>query len=184
MLSLSKKTDYALLALSYLTEVGVGRAANTREIAEKYDIPVELLAKILQRLAKAGLIASTAGPTGGYRLARAPEAISVGAVIGIVDGTPAIAQCFRTDGSSCEQLNKCTIRHPLERINARLLQMLDLISLAEIARDETAEAGKPFKSRHEMLAPLSLQAVRHGWKPGGRAENTREPSAAGPREIL
>lgn len=160
MLSLSKKTDYALLALCYLTEVGAERAANTREIAEKYDIPVELLAKILQRLAKAGLVASTAGPTGGYRLAKAPEAISVGRVVEIVDGTPAIAQCFRVNGHGCEQLDKCTIRHPLERINARMLQMLNLISLAEIARDDGAAAGEPFKSRRESLPGLTIQAVR------------------------
>jgi Rrf2 family protein len=161
MLSLSKKTDYALLALSYLTEVGAERAANTREIAEKYDIPVELLAKILQRLAKAGLVTSTAGPTGGYRLARKPESISVGAVIEIVDGTPAIAQCFKVDGHICEQLDKCTIRTPLERINTRILQMLDHISLAEIARDDPANGGAPFKSRHERLQGLSLQVVQH-----------------------
>jgi len=160
MLSLSKKTDYALLALSYLTEVGAERAANTREIAEKYDIPVELLAKILQRLAKAGLVTSTPGPTGGYRLAKMPESISVGAVIQIVDGTPAIAQCFRSDGHACEQLDKCTIRTPLERINARIVQMLDLISLAEIARDDPAHGGAPFKSRRELLATMPLQVVR------------------------
>ena len=159
MLSLSKKTDYALLALSYLTETGSGRAANTREIAEKYDIPVELLAKVLQRLARAGLVTSTAGPTGGYRLAKTPESISVGAVIQIVDGTPAIAQCFRADGHGCEQLDKCTIRTPLERINARIVQMLDLISLAEIARDDPAHGGAPFKSRRELLAALPLEAV-------------------------
>jgi Rrf2 family protein len=161
MLSLSKKTDYALLALTYLTEVGAGRAANTREIADKYDIPVELLAKILQRLARAGLIASTAGPTGGYRLARTPETISVGAVIGVVDGTPAIAQCFRPDGHGCEQLDKCTIRHPLERINTRLLQMLNLISIAEIARDDAA-GGAPYRSRHERLPAVSVEVVGSG----------------------
>ena len=156
MLSLSKKTDYALLALSYLTEVGAGRAANTREIAEKYDIPVELLAKILQRLARAELVTSTAGPTGGYRLAKAAESISVGAVIQIIDGTPAIAQCFRADGHACEQLDKCTIRTPLERINARILQMLDLISLAEIARDDPAHGGARFKSRRELAGALTV----------------------------
>jgi Rrf2 family protein len=161
MLSLSKKTDYALLALCYLTEVGSDRAANTREIAEKHDIPVELLAKILQRLAKAGLITSTAGPTGGYRLSRTPESISVGTVIEVVDGAPAIAQCFRLDGHACEQLDKCTIRHPLERINARLLQMLNLISLAEIARDDPNAAAPRHKSRHELLPALAVQAVRH-----------------------
>ncbi len=161
MLSLSKKTDYALLALSYLTEVGSERAANTREIAEKYDIPVELLAKVLQRLARAGLVASTAGPAGGYRLGRSPESISVGSVIEIIDGTPAIAQCFRLNGHPCEQHDKCTIRHPLERINTRMLQMLNMISLAEITQDDHTDQGASFKSRHESLPGLSMQVVRH-----------------------
>lgn len=81
MLSLSKKTDYALLALSHLTRIGTERAASVREIAAQYDLPVELLAKILQKLAKAQLVVSTAGPTGGYRLARPAAEISIGAVI-------------------------------------------------------------------------------------------------------
>src|SRR5579871_2718675 len=91
MLSLSKKTDYALLALSYLTRAGESRAVNTKEIAEQYAIPVELLAKILQKLAKAQLVVSTPGPTGGYRLARPAAAISIATVIQVVDGPPAIA---------------------------------------------------------------------------------------------
>lgn len=143
MLSLSKKTDYALLALSYLTRAEAGRAVNTKEIAESYDIPVELLAKILQRLARAKLLVSTPGPTGGYRLARAPETVSIGAVIEAIDGPPAIAQCFRSDHNACEQHDKCTIRKPLARINTRIFQMLHLISLAEINRDDDADAAVP-----------------------------------------
>src|SRR5580658_10104194 len=112
MLSLSKKTDYALLALSYLTRAEAGRAVNTKEIAEQYAIPVELLAKILQRLAKAKLVLSTPGPTGGYRLARPAETISIGAVIAVIDGPPAITHCMKTDGNRCDQLNRCTIREP------------------------------------------------------------------------
>ena len=137
MLSLSKQTDYALLALSYLS--GTQYAANTREIAEQYDIPVELLAKILQKLTRTELLISTPGPTGGYRLARAPETISVGEVVKIIDGPPALAQCMRTENAACEQHEKCTIRGPLAHINTRILQMLDLISLAEIVGDETPQ---------------------------------------------
>jgi Rrf2 family protein len=151
MLSLSKKTDYALLALSYLARVEAGRAVNTKVIAEQYQIPVELLAKILQKLAKAKLILSTAGPTGGYRLARAAEAISVASVIHVIDGPPAITHCMKTEHNQCDQLNRCTIRQPLARINARILQMLELISLAEIAREE-GETPHPFTARLEMVA--------------------------------
>lgn len=162
MLSLSKKTDYALLALSYLTRTQAERAVNTKEIAEQYDIPVELLAKILQKLAKAKLIISTPGPTGGYRLARAPEAISVSSVIVAVDGQPAIAQCLKTEHNACEQLDKCTIRKPLARINTRIFQMLSLISLAEINQEENAETSISLmtlpepRSRHaELTSSLS-----------------------------
>jgi Rrf2 family protein len=140
MLSLSKKTDYALLALSYLAHVEIERPVNTKEIAEQYDIPVELLAKILQQLAKAKLVASTPGPTGGYRLARTAEEISIGSIVEIIEGVPALVQCLRPDHTGCEQQEKCTIRTPLTRINARIMQVLYLTSLAEICREESEES--------------------------------------------
>jgi Rrf2 family protein len=144
MLSLSKKTDYALLALSHLTRTEAERAVNTKEIAEQYGIPVELLAKILQKLAKAHLLVSTSGPTGGYRLARPAEQISVGSVIEIIDGPPALVPCMKTIHNGCEQRPHCTIRAPLMRINSRLFQMLNLITLAEINREEGEVAFLPF----------------------------------------
>jgi Rrf2 family protein len=158
MLSLSKKTDYALLALSYLARSESGRAANTKEIAEQYDIPVEMLAKILQKLAKARLITSTAGPTGGYRLARPATEITVAAAIEAVDGPPAIVQCMKREGNRCEQLGKCTIRKPLTRINMRILQMLSLISLAEISGDDLDETGYPIMThvRRRKTEPVSI----------------------------
>lgn len=136
MLSLSKKSDYALLALSYLARVEPEvRSVNTKEIAEQFGIPVELLAKVLQQLVKAGLLLSTPGPAGGYRLAKPAARISVGAVIQVIDGTPALAQCLKTEPVQfqCEQLDRCTIRTPLTRINARIVAMLNVISLAEIS---------------------------------------------------
>jgi Rrf2 family protein len=153
MLSLSKKTDYALLALCYLARGGQERAANTREIAEKFDLPVELLAKVLQRLARAQMLVSTSGPTGGYRLARAAGEITVGAVIAAVDGTPAIIHCMKTDHGDCDQLTKCTIRAPLERVNARILQMLNLISLSEIITEESPISTIPL-----VVAPIRHNA--------------------------
>ncbi|HZO88660.1 MAG TPA: Rrf2 family transcriptional regulator [Chthonomonadaceae bacterium] len=161
MLSLSKKTDYALLALSYLTRTEPGRAVNTKEIAERYAIPMELLAKILQKLARADLLLSTPGPTGGYRLARSADQISVGEVIKVIDGPPAIIHCLKIAHNGCEQLDRCTIRRPLARINAKILQMLDLISLAEINRDEEGEsaaitfmAGREPQARHRETARM------------------------------
>src|SRR3989442_144753 len=77
MLKLSKKTDYALMAVQYMSSGGADRVVNTKEIAEEYNIPVELLAKVLQKLGKKGLIVSQNGPKGGYVLAKSSTDISV-----------------------------------------------------------------------------------------------------------
>lgn len=159
MLSLSKKTDYALLALSYLAHLEPNRSANTKEIAEKFAIPLELLAKVLQKMARSQMILSTAGPNGGYRLARPAADISVGAIIEAVEGMPAIIQCMKISDNGCDQLNRCTIRKPLARINERILQMLSLITLAEIADDNDISSlpiirQLPVRARQVEASPL------------------------------
>ena len=82
MLKISKKADYALMALQHIASVQFGdltpgRVVNTKEIAEEYNIPLELLAKVLQTLAKNGLIESHNGPKGGYLLARSTRQITI-----------------------------------------------------------------------------------------------------------
>ena len=73
MLRLSKKADYALMAMKHLATRTDLASASAREIAEQYDIPVELMAKVLQRLARRGLLTSHQGTRGGYRLAHGAE---------------------------------------------------------------------------------------------------------------
>ncbi len=71
MLRLSKKSDYALIAMKHLAmRPDGGASSSAREISESYDIPLELLAKVLQRLVRARLLVSVQGTRGGYRLAR------------------------------------------------------------------------------------------------------------------
>ena len=70
MLRLSKKADYALMAMKHLAMRPDAPSASAREIAEQYDIPIELMAKVLQRLARRGLVTSHQGTRGGYRLGR------------------------------------------------------------------------------------------------------------------
>jgi Rrf2 family protein len=85
MFRLSKKADYGLIALKHLaqhTDVSV----SAREIAREYRIPAELLAKIMQRLARKGLVVSQQGTHGGYVLGRDPSRISIVDVIEALDG--------------------------------------------------------------------------------------------------
>ena len=120
MLRLSKKSDYALMAMKHLATRTDLASASAREIAEQYDIPVELMAKVLQRLARRGLLTSHQGTRGGYRLARAPSAISVADIIQAIDGPLTVTACS-TEAENCGQYAKCSVRDPLWRIKDRIL---------------------------------------------------------------
>ena len=134
MLRLSKKADYALLAMRHLAARADRGAMSARELAEEYAIPPELLAKVLQKLVKARLLASHQGIKGGYGLGRAPAQISVADVIQAVDGPLTVTACS-PDDHSCDQYSKCNIRDPLWRIKDRIVTALASTSVAELATD-------------------------------------------------
>jgi Rrf2 family protein len=134
MLRLSKKTDYALIAMKHLAVRGDRGSSSAREIAGQYDIPIELLAKVLQRLVRRGLLVSQQGTRGGYQLARGPAAISVADVIQAIDGPVAVTACTTEDGT-CDQFAKCNVRDPLARVRERILGALGDCTIAELAAD-------------------------------------------------
>ena len=141
MLRLSKKSDYALLAMRYLASHADRGAVSAREVAGAYHIPAELLAKVLQRLVRAGLLESHQGIRGGYGLARRPESISVAEVIQAIDGPLTVTACSEED-HSCDQYTRCNIRDPLWRIKDRILTALSASSVAELV-DELEPAAVP-----------------------------------------
>jgi Rrf2 family protein len=154
MLRLSKKADYGLLAMRHLA-ARVGReTTSARELAETYDIPPELLAKVLQKLVRARLLESHQGIRGGYGLARPAGAISVAEVIQAIDGPLTVTACSELD-HSCDQFAKCNIRDPLWRIKDRIVSALATTSVAELAADlSTAPPPAP------VPAPVLVPIVR------------------------
>ena len=137
MLRLSKKADYALMAVTHLAHKPGARSTSPREIAEQYDIPLELMAKVLQRLVRAGLLVSTQGTRGGYTLSRPSSAISVADVIQAIDGPFTVTACS-SENNDCEQYTKCSIRHPLWQIRERIATSLGTVTIAEMAADHDA----------------------------------------------
>ena len=144
MLRLSKKTDYALIALKDLASNPDGTSSSAREIAARYNIPVELMAKVLQRLAKRGLLASHHGKRGGYDLARPATMISVADVIQAVDGPVAVTACSDID-ETCEQYSTCNVRDPLWRLKDRIVRTLAEFTIDELARED-----------HDELLPVEV----------------------------
>lgn len=142
MLRLSKKADYALIAMAHLAlQPGEG-GSSAREIASTYDLPVELLAKVLQRLARQGLLDSHQGTRGGYHLARKSTAISVADVIQAIDGPVMVTACS-DDVADCDQYLKCSVRDPLWRIKDRIVAALEACTIFEVATDTIPDTVFP-----------------------------------------
>ena len=139
MLRLSKKADYGLIAMKHLALRGDRGSSSAREIAALYDIPIELMAKVLQRLVRRGLLASQQGTRGGYQLARQPTHISVADVIQAIDGPVTVTACS-DEGQQCEQFAKCNVRDPLWRVRERILTALGECTIAELAADSPSPA--------------------------------------------
>ena len=154
MLRLSKKADYALIAMKHLALRGDRASSSAREIAEAYGIPIELMAKVLQRLVRRGLLASHQGTHGGYQLARVPVLISVADVIQAIDGPVMVTACS-TDDAQCEQFSKCNVRDPLRRLRDRIAAILAECSILEIAADPDPSAPP--------VRVMSSPAMRRAW---------------------
>src|SRR5215831_20842720 len=118
MFQLSKKSDYGLIALKHLAQHSGSISA--REIAMEYKIPAPLLAKVLQKLARKGLLVSQQGMNGGYVLARDPAHISIVDVVEALEGPISITPCER--GDDCQQLQMCSVRDPLLKIKAKVVR--------------------------------------------------------------
>ncbi len=140
MLKFSKKADYGLMAVQYIASVQFGdlqkaRVVNTKEIAEEYHIPVELLAKVLQTLARQGIVESQNGPKGGYLLARNAREITIAQLLEAIEGPLGITDCYQEQEdktTSCSCFNHCNIRTPLLKVQDSIYQLLNNMTVADM----------------------------------------------------
>jgi Rrf2 family protein len=153
MLKLTKKADYGLMALKYLAEHPETPALSAKDVADAYGIPAQLLAKILQRLTKTGLLRSHAGMNGGYALARDARQISAYEVIHAIDGPFFITSCTK-GANGCDLTPSCTIKEPLARVNDTIAGVLKSISIQDLAEHVQPAAGKHHES--QRLVALTL----------------------------
>ena len=131
MLSLSKKAEYGLKALTYLSTMENGRLANVSEIARSAVIPKELLAKILSELVKAGLAFSAPGPTGGFQLARPASSVSLAEVLKALESRTGMIECASKNGR-CTHMDTCVIRLPMARVNQKVSKILEETMLTDL----------------------------------------------------
>src|SRR6202162_3147196 len=134
MFKLSKKADYGLIAVKHLALHRQQHACSANEIAEEYGISVTLMAKVLQKLARHGVVAAKHGSSGGYQLAKEPSKISALDVISAIDGPVLITSCVTNHGN-CDATEKCSVREPLRRVNESILNVLGSVTISQMSEE-------------------------------------------------
>jgi Rrf2 family protein len=155
MLKLTKKADYGLIAVKHLSVAGRTGTASAKEIADAYGIPLPLLAKILQKLTKTGLLVSVPGSSGGYKLAKRPDRISALEVIHAIDGPIILTTCFTAHGR-CDQSDRCTVREPLRKVHEAIIDLLSKITISEMSGDACEPGGSTPPISAETLERLHI----------------------------
>jgi Rrf2 family protein len=149
VLKLTKKADYALMAMKHLAEHSSQTSRSAKDVADAFGIPPEALAKILQRLAKAGLLHSQHGINGGYMLARPAHTISAFEVIQAIDGPLFITSCVTVRGE-CDQTDRCNIREPLRKVNESIEAVLRRIKISHM-REEPEESSASVAKQVDLV---------------------------------
>lgn len=154
MFTLTRKTDYALVAMTAIARAGE-QSCSARELAEQHALPLPALRNILKQLAQQALITASRGPQGGYRLARRAEHIAVADLIEAMEGPMKLALCCRADDDpdrcKCELEGNCLIQEPVKQVNRLVRGVLGRVTLAQLAE------GRVPQSLHELAehTPLS-----------------------------
>jgi len=140
MLSLTRKTDYALVALSYLTgrHAESAEPASAKQIAQTFGLPLPLLMNILKELVRAKVLASTRGSQGGYELAAEPGRISLLEVVTAMEGPVRLSQCadgLPIVGQGCNLSDDCPIQGPIRSLHKRINRFLEEVTLKDLWED-------------------------------------------------
>ncbi len=135
-MTFSRSCEYALQSVLYLA-VRHGKGddvVSLQEIADSQDIPPHFLSKILQTLVRHGLLVSSKGPHGGFRLIKRPEDIRLLDIVSVIDGLEIFDRCG-IGLRACSDDNPCPIHHDYKVIKNRIRQVLTLKTLAELSQD-------------------------------------------------
>ena len=140
MLALTKRTEYALIALCHLTRSGED-VVSARDIADRHLVKLPLLMNVLKLLNQKGLLRSVRGAAGGYRLGETPERITLARLIEAVEGPVRLVRCIAhaEDGDGergCELIGTCPVRSPVVKIHQHLERFLESLTVADVAFDE------------------------------------------------
>lgn len=149
-MQLTRECDYALVVLVAL----VGRESqpvSSADMARELSLPVHFLAKILQKLSRAGLVVSREGVSGGYHLAKAPAAITVADVLRATDEPLRLVECALGDDCGCPRVSDCAIVESMQALHRKVIAIFEDVTIADLvplpSRSVRATARMPGSGR-------------------------------------
>src|SRR6202046_1955856 len=131
MLRMGKMTDYATVVLASLAQEPAAHRAAT-ELAERTRLSRPTVSKVLKGLQRAGMVISSRGAQGGYRLARRPEEITAAQILDVFEGPIAITECSGA-ASRCGIERQCRVGGAWQKVNAAIRRALDDMTLHQLA---------------------------------------------------
>jgi FeS assembly SUF system regulator len=135
MLRMSKMTDYGTMVLAHIA-AEPGRIFSASDIALDTQLALPTVRKLLKMLAKANLVASYRGASGGYALARPPADITAAQILDALEGPVTLTECSATD-SQCRLEHSCGVGQSWQRINSLIRRSLDDVSLTQLCNEHT-----------------------------------------------
>src|SRR5947199_8359234 len=129
----SRSAEYAIRAFVHLAQVSEGKSAMVKNIAEQEDISAHFLAKILQQLARKGLLRSSKGPTGGFALKVTPGEIRLLDIVEALDGLAPYQQCA-SGLSECSDEMPCSMHDSWVTLRSRIMDYLGRNTIADLAK--------------------------------------------------
>jgi Rrf2 family protein len=133
-MKISSRCEYGLRAMVYLARDEGGHSVPLHEIASAETMPAAFLERILARLRDGGLLVTTRGAAGGYRLSRDAGLISVGEVVTAIEGPLVLVGCVGDD-EACERARSCASKRVWEKLDAAITEALDGITLADLVSE-------------------------------------------------
>ena len=130
MLKITRKVEYALIALRHMQLKQPEKLTSTKEIATRYGVPQQLLAKTLQHMARDGIIEAVQGSAGGYRVSTNLDQMSMKDFFEKLEGPLGMMDCYFD--SDCIQIGACNIRIPIQRINDNMRNLFSQMSVQEV----------------------------------------------------
>jgi FeS assembly SUF system regulator len=143
MLRVTRLTDYATVVLTALA-AQPDRVHPTAELAERARLEVTTVARVLKPLTQAGLVASTRGAAGGYKLARPAAGISLIAIVEAMEGPLEMTECSGSH-STCEHEPHCGVSPHWRRINDVIATALGGVTLADLLPPKAARKAIPLQ---------------------------------------